>query len=337
VAKILALLDLFLNYTAGIAMTKVSSKEHPNGQTVRAHSVFEPPSYSISHGPDKALQWDPPADSDELAIALSYHFPIQKTLKRKMQAAVEKFLRESGRKQVKCRRLIRGKNRKSPKGTGSPRITIPGLLSFNAETLEEVKVKRRRRAYEQAERVEVGSNRGMACEAHRRQKVKVCMHLTSRIFTIAHSPKCDPTKCLRNGQFRQNRDGPRFLEHSTPTPNDTGRSHQGSIIESNSPLELKAVAEPLNTFLSSTNSFAGDIALASSDSTRQLASKETVSVPEQMSQFMGFQAEFSVPGDPFGFSLDPPFFLGHINDIDNHHPWKSDEFLLSIMRDSMCV
>ena len=94
-------------------------------------------------------------------------------------------------------------------------------------------------------------------------------------------------------------------------------------------MESKAVEEPLNSIpLSSTNSSAGSIALSLS---------ETVSVPEHISQFMGFQADFPVPDDPFGFSLDPPFFLGHASDVDTHYSWKSDEFLLSIMRDSMYV
>jgi hypothetical protein len=169
-----------------MAMPYEFTRELSDDQNLATPSIFEPPSYNISHGPDKALQWDPPADSDELAIALSYHFPFQKTLKRKMQAAVEKFLRESGRRQLKCAKTIRDQNPKSPKGAGSPPLTIPGLLSFNAETLEEVKIKRRKRAYEREERVVVGSNRGMACEVHRRQKLKVCMHhLTSGQFNYS--------------------------------------------------------------------------------------------------------------------------------------------------------
>lgn len=159
-----------------MAMPEEFTREVSDDQSLYELPVFEPPSYNISHGPDKALQWDPPADSGELAIALSYHFPIQKTLKRKMQAAVEKFLRENEQRQPKCAKTIPGQKKKLPRDAGSPPITIPGLLSFNAETLEEVKIKRRRRVYKEAERVEVVSNRGMACEVHRRQKVKVCVH-----------------------------------------------------------------------------------------------------------------------------------------------------------------
>jgi forkhead transcription factor HCM1 len=50
---------------------------------------FQPPTYSLSIAPDKTLQWDPPADSEELAIALSYHFPRPQTLEAKMQAATK--------------------------------------------------------------------------------------------------------------------------------------------------------------------------------------------------------------------------------------------------------
>lgn len=157
-------------------MSDPFSNEPSRDRNRRDDSVFHPPSYSISHGPDKALQWDPPADSDELAIALSYHFPIQKTLKKKMQAAVEKFLQ-----QAKPRRpdLVEFNQDLSPSRSGAVRRiseAIPGLLSLDATTLEEVKVKRKRRAYETAERAKVGSNRGNACEVHRRQKLKVRWH-----------------------------------------------------------------------------------------------------------------------------------------------------------------
>ncbi|KAH8679659.1 hypothetical protein BGZ60DRAFT_234751 [Tricladium varicosporioides] len=50
--------------------------------------------YEILRGEDRALRFDPPVDSEELAIALSYHFPRPKTLEGKMQAAILKYLRE---------------------------------------------------------------------------------------------------------------------------------------------------------------------------------------------------------------------------------------------------
>jgi hypothetical protein len=39
------------------------------------------------------LQWDPLAGSQELALALSYHFPQEKDVESKMGAAVKSFLR----------------------------------------------------------------------------------------------------------------------------------------------------------------------------------------------------------------------------------------------------
>jgi hypothetical protein len=155
-------------------MLKSFNFELSGGQNLRELSVFRPPSYNITHGPDKALQWDPPADSDELAIALSYHFPVEKTLKRKMQAAVEKFLRQERPNRLNCGKHIEGPTAQKSGALRPISEGIPGLLSFNANTLEEVKMKRKRRAYEKAERVKVGSNRGNACKVHRRQKLKVC-------------------------------------------------------------------------------------------------------------------------------------------------------------------
>jgi len=322
-----------------MAILEESTDDALNDQSLLDISAFKPLAYNISYGPDKALQWDPPADSDELAIALSYHFPVQKTLKRKMQAAVEKFLQENGPRQLKYAKTIRGQNKKTPKETASLPIAIPGLLSFNAETLEEVKTKRRRRAYEEVERVKVVSNRGMACELHRRQKVKVCMYyLKTTTITLAHSSKCDPTKCQRNGQFQRNRTKSQSTEQSNQTPNDTGQLYQGSIVESSSSLELTAVGESSNSSPTSNTDYStSDVVASHSDSARQLAPNGVLSIPEPISQFMGFQADYSAIDDPFEFSLDPPFFLGHMNDTDAHYSWKSDEFLLSIMRDSMYV
>lgn len=52
------------------------------------------PTYHIIRGVDKTLQFYPPVDSEELAIALSYHFPRPITLESKMQAAMMKYLKE---------------------------------------------------------------------------------------------------------------------------------------------------------------------------------------------------------------------------------------------------
>jgi len=56
---------------------------------------FEVPEYHITFEEDGTLQWTPPAASKELALALSYHFPKQKNLEDKMQAAIRRFLQAS--------------------------------------------------------------------------------------------------------------------------------------------------------------------------------------------------------------------------------------------------
>lgn len=55
------------------------------------------PTYSISRGVDGILQFDPPVDDEQLAIALSYHFPRPTTLESKMQAAIRIYLDELSR------------------------------------------------------------------------------------------------------------------------------------------------------------------------------------------------------------------------------------------------
>ena len=69
-----------------------------DGRETREASVSDLFKYEISYGIDQTLQWDPPASSRELAIALSYHFPTEKDLEAKMKAATKKFMREERRK-----------------------------------------------------------------------------------------------------------------------------------------------------------------------------------------------------------------------------------------------
>jgi hypothetical protein len=52
--------------------------------------------YTISFGDDGTLQFDPPQDSRELAIALSIQFPMQRTLIDKLRAAQLSFLSSQG-------------------------------------------------------------------------------------------------------------------------------------------------------------------------------------------------------------------------------------------------
>ena len=59
----------------------------------RETSVSELLDYKISVAEDGTLQWDPPAGSQELALALSYHYPVERDVAGKMRAAVKTFLR----------------------------------------------------------------------------------------------------------------------------------------------------------------------------------------------------------------------------------------------------
>jgi hypothetical protein len=337
-----------------MAMPEDSSREPSNDQNLREISVFEPPSYNISHGPDKALQWDPPADSDELAIALSYHFPVEKTLKRKMQAAMEIFLREAGPNRLNCVKRVRDLNPNNPGVKRPTSEAIPGLLSFDSKTLEDVKIKRKRRAYEKVERDRVRSNRGNACEVHRRQKLKVCIqHPIAKEFLTANILKCDPTKCKRNAQFQQSNSlqvdpalknpvllssRPHLAEQSNLARRDISLYQQDMIETSSSPRQMpnEAVLTRRSSNTSySTPSNEPDL----TDSNSRLAPHEMAgtSPAEPESQFMGFETDFTAFDDSFSFSLDPPFFLSHTSDNDTRYSWKPDEFLLSILRDSMYV
>jgi hypothetical protein len=62
-------------------------------QSRESSAAFEPPSYKISYASDHTIQWDPAQGSRELAIALSYHFPMERDLESKMRAATKKFLK----------------------------------------------------------------------------------------------------------------------------------------------------------------------------------------------------------------------------------------------------
>lgn len=67
------------------------SLESPDG------SVSELFKYKVTLSKDSTLQWEPPAGSDELAIALSYHFPLEKGVEKKMQAATREFFKRKTR------------------------------------------------------------------------------------------------------------------------------------------------------------------------------------------------------------------------------------------------
>jgi hypothetical protein len=69
-----------------------------NTQSRESSTAFESPTYEISYGADHTLQWNPPQGSKELAIALSYHYPLERDLESKMRAATKKFLKAEAKK-----------------------------------------------------------------------------------------------------------------------------------------------------------------------------------------------------------------------------------------------
>jgi len=50
--------------------------------------------YQISYNDDGTFRWTPPVGSKGLATAMSYHYPEEKDIKAKMQAAIKEFLRD---------------------------------------------------------------------------------------------------------------------------------------------------------------------------------------------------------------------------------------------------
>ena len=157
----------------------------------RASPAFDPPKYKISYGPDQVLQWDPPSNSRALAVALSWHFPVEKTLESKMQAAIKVFLKEEQKSSLGT------DSGSSPEASSNsvlresetlqPTLKVSDGLNKRPLTRSEsafqvlnwdpdvkgFKPKRQRRKYEKDEGVKVKANRGNACEEHRRRKVKV--------------------------------------------------------------------------------------------------------------------------------------------------------------------
>lgn len=99
-------------------------------RNVRSPS-FEVPEYHITFQDDGTLQWAPPAASMELALALSYHFPKQKTLEDKMQAAMRRFLRASKKRSTQTQH---DKSASAVGEAGSKMSEATPLDSFIPET-----------------------------------------------------------------------------------------------------------------------------------------------------------------------------------------------------------
>src|ERR1700736_4374485 len=71
-----------------------SSAEYEADNAVSDGSPLRlPPRYTIIRGADYSLVWDPPIKSRGLADALSYRYPMEQTLRQKMQRATLDFFR----------------------------------------------------------------------------------------------------------------------------------------------------------------------------------------------------------------------------------------------------
>jgi hypothetical protein len=169
-------------------MAELASKDYSGDQVEVL--IFSTPQYHINYGDDHTLQWTPPVGSKELAIALSYHFPLQKDLESKMRAAIKVFLHQEQQspacgtdpvksscvEQFTIRQQLCTTQPESSITSGSESILALApqlqILTWDSK-MKEFNPRIKKRRYEKDERVKVAANRGFACERHRRQKMKV--------------------------------------------------------------------------------------------------------------------------------------------------------------------
>jgi hypothetical protein len=162
---------------------------HNSGDQVEI-PIFSTPQYHINYGDDHTLQWTPPVGSKELAVALSYHYPLQKDLESKMRAAIKVFLHQEQQtpsceaelvksscvqQSTICQQLCTTPPESSmTSGPESILAVTPALqiLTWDSK-MKEFNPRIKKRRYEKDERAKVAANRGFACERHRRQKMKV--------------------------------------------------------------------------------------------------------------------------------------------------------------------
>ncbi|CZR69205.1 uncharacterized protein PAC_19105 [Phialocephala subalpina] len=176
-----------------------TSRDHSGDQVNLDIPIFSAPQYQINYGDDYTLQWTPPVGSKELAVALSYYFPLQKDLESKMQTAIKVFLHQE---QIPSRETEQVKSSYVERSTMRQQLSTPPtessttsnpesrpavsptlqILTWDSK-MKEFNPKIKRRRYEKDERAKVAANRGFACERHRRQKMK-----------------CDPERCSQNKQ-----------------------------------------------------------------------------------------------------------------------------------------
>jgi hypothetical protein len=235
-------------------MSRTSDAEVCLDREVRQESVSELIEYSISFNEDNTLVWNPPVGSKELAIALSYHFPKEEKVEKKMQAATMKFLRaehqkprvitpptsgesdtDNGPESGDCpskelptacdtpKKYSRANDQSDisqdansdlsasivfdkakpeleDKGKAPRNVTPDELTIVSWAPGTKVPHRGKKRRYGSQERVKVASNRGYACDKHRRQKVKVRKRTQRRHKRYTHNQQCDPDVCSRNKQ-----------------------------------------------------------------------------------------------------------------------------------------
>jgi hypothetical protein len=164
------------------SMAELTGRDDSGDQANLEVPIFSAPQYQINYGEDHTLQWTPPVGSKELAVTLSYHFPLQTDLESKMQAAMKVFLhqeqqspsRETKQAKSPCvdmRQQLSTTPTESSMTSG-PESRPLQILTWDS-TMKEFNPKIKRRRYERDERTKVAANRGFACERHRRQKMKV--------------------------------------------------------------------------------------------------------------------------------------------------------------------
>jgi hypothetical protein len=129
------------------------------------------PSYTISRNEDGSLKWQPPEGSVELERALEYHFPHVKGLKFKILAARAKYIQEAAVLSRQSRKQSNLETR--PNGARLPDAIFPFVKTLNGQTMKEVGRPYRRRPFNKGEKTEISRNRGMVCDTHRRNKLKV--------------------------------------------------------------------------------------------------------------------------------------------------------------------
>jgi len=129
------------------------------------------PRYTINRNEDGSLKWEPPEGSVELERALDFHFPHVKGSKFKLLAARAKHIQKAAVTSRDSRK--ESINQPRSNGTRLPDAIFPFVKTLNGQTMKEVGGPTRRRPFKKGEKTEISRNRGMVCDTHRRNKLKV--------------------------------------------------------------------------------------------------------------------------------------------------------------------